>query len=122
MNKAGESHAHELFDYMAGTTEEMGRDYERIQKRSREDPGTAGDQGEENWAEVFRNWLPPYFHIVTKGRILGHSGEAGPQVDVLILSPAYPKKLRGQKHYLAAGVAAAFECKLTLESKHIQEA
>jgi hypothetical protein len=41
---------------------------------------------------------------------------------VLILSPACPKKLRERKYYLAGGVAAAFECKLTLGSQDIEKA
>jgi hypothetical protein len=35
----------------------MAEEYDRIQKRATEDPGTAGDQGEENWATLLRNWL-----------------------------------------------------------------
>jgi hypothetical protein len=87
-----------------------------------EDPGTAGDQGEENWADLLRGWLPPYFEIVTKGRILTESGYVSDQVDVLVLMPSYPKILRNKKLYLAGGVAAAFECKTTLRGKDIKEA
>jgi len=117
-----ESPTHDVFNYMQQTTDEMARDYERIRQRSHEDPGTAGDQGEENWATLFRDWLPPYFQVVTKGRILSHNGKPGPQVDVLILSPSYPRKLLDQKYYLAGGVAAAFECKVTLKAEHIKKA
>ena len=117
-----ESPTHDLFEYMLRTTQEMAKDYELIQKRSSEDPGTAGDQGEENWAKLFRDWLPSYFPVVTKGRILSHEGKAGPQVDVLILAPSYPAKLLNHKYYLAGGVAAAFECKVTLKAHHIKEA
>ena len=59
--------------------------------------------------------------IVTKGRILGYTGKAGPQIDILILSPNYPNKLLDKKLYLAGGVLAAFECKLTLKTSHIEE-
>ena len=117
-----QSPTHDLFNYMQQTTEEMAKQYEQIQRRSREDPGTAGDQGEENWATLFREWLPKYFPVVTKGRILSDDGKASPQVDLLILSPSYPEKLWHQKYYLAGGVAAAFECKVTLNAKHIREA
>ena len=34
----------------------------------------------------------------------------------------YPEKLLNKKLYLAAGVAAAFECKTTLKASHIEEA
>lgn len=70
---------------------------------------------------MLKRWLPPQFQVVTKGRILGHDGAAGPQVDVLVLSPSYPKGLLGKKLYLAGGVAAAFECKTTLKSAHVEK-
>lgn len=110
---------HDLFDFLASITQEIENEYKRIQKRSKDDPGTAGDQGEENWATLLRNWLPPTFQIVTKGRILSHTGNASPQVDVLVLQPEYPKHFLDKKLYLAAGVVAAFECKLTLRPENI---
>jgi hypothetical protein len=112
---------HDLLDFMQTATKEMQDEYKRIQKRSQEDPGTAGDQGEENWATLLRDWLPPAYQIVTKGRILGDTGKASPQVDVLVLRPSYPKKLLDKKLYMAGGVATAFECKLTLRSEHFQK-
>lgn len=114
--------AHELFKFMAQVTDLMGSEYERISDRAPEDPGTAGDDGEENWAELMREWLPPYCHVETKGRILGHDGTLSPQVDVLVLHASYPRKLHKRKTYLASGVLAAFECKLTLRSDHIGQA
>lgn len=101
---------------------DMLAEYERIQLRGREDPGTAGDQGEENWAELLRGWLPSTYHVVTKGRIVGPQGESSPQVDVIVLYPAYPRSLISNKHYLASGVAAAFECKITLRAEHLTQA
>ena len=87
----------------------MESEYQRIRSRALEDPGTAGDQGEENWAELLRDWLPPTYKVVTKGRILSADGRASPQVDVLVLKDVYPDKLLNKKLYLAAGVAAVFE-------------
>ncbi len=101
---------------------ELAQEYRRIRQRAIEDPGTACDEGEENWANLLRNWLPSHYHVVTKGRIVSHTGEASPQVDVLVLHPAYPKHLLTKKHYLAGGVLAAFECKLTLRANHLSEA
>ena len=106
---------------MHSLTREMGEEYNRIQKRSVEDSGTAGDQGEENWATIFKNWLPADYHVVTKGRLLNEKGVTSPQVDVLILYPFYPKHLLDKKHYLTAGVIAAFECKNTLKAEHIEK-
>ena len=114
--------SNDLFNYMRDATHAMQSEYERIQKRAVEDSGTAGDNGEENWAEILRKWLPSTYHIVTKGRIMNTKGQCGPQVDVLVLSPAYPKVLLEKKEYLEGGVLAAFECKLTLKAEHIPDA
>lgn len=110
---------HDLHSFMRQMTSEISSEYDRIQQRASEDPGTAGDQGEENWAKLLREWLPSSYHVVTKGRILGSTGEASPQVDVLVLSNSYPRRLIDTKTYLAGGVLAAFECKTTLKASHI---
>lgn len=102
---------HDIHDFVKESTTTLQAEYERIRKRAAQDPGTAGDQGEENWAELFRQWLPSYLRIVTKGRIITHSGYTSPQVDLLVLVPSYREILLSKKLYLAAGVAAAFECK-----------
>lgn len=108
--------------FMATASQEIANEYLRIRWRAREDPGTAGDQGEENWAELLRRWIPPDYQVVTKGRILFRSGKTSPQIDVLVLSPAYPRSLLNKKHYLEGGVLGAFECKLTLKKEHIVDA
>ena len=113
---------HDLHDFMRQISNEMAEEYNRIQKRANEDPGTAGDQGEENWAELLRGWLPSTYKVVTKGRIISQDGHTSPQVDVLVLKDFYPEKLLNKKLYLAAGVAAAFECKTTLKAEHIEKA
>jgi len=117
-----EQKRHDLFEFMRQVSIEMSAEYDRIQMRAAEDPGTAGDQGEENWAELLRGWLPHTYEVVTKGRIISQEGVTSPQVDVVVLKSAYPKKLLSKKLYLAAGVAAAFECKTTLKASHIPEA
>lgn len=111
----------DLVDFMHSQTREIEEEYARILKRSTEDPGTAGDQGEENWAELLRNWLPADYQIVTKGRLINIDGETSPQVDIIVLKPFYPKHLLNKKLYLTAGVIAAFECKNTLKSDHIKK-
>ena len=117
-----EEKTHDLYDFMQQISNEIAAEYNRIQKRVTEDPGTAGDQGEENWAELLRGWLPSTYKVVTKGRIIGQDGRTSPQVDVLVLKDVYPEKLLNKKLYLAAGVAAAFECKITLKAEHIEQA
>ena len=115
---------HDLHDFMKRLQDKMAANYEHIQKRASEDPGTAGDQGEENWRDLLSGWLPRTYEVVTKGRIIGQDGHTSPQVDVLVLKSIYPKQLidEGQKIFLAAGVAAAFECKTTLKAEHIEKA
>ena len=117
-----EEKTHDLYKFMQQLTNEMAEEYDRIQMRATEDPGTAGDQGEENWAALLRGWLPRTYEVVTKGRIIGVDGRTSPHVDVLVLKDVYPKKLLNKKLYLAAGVAAAFECKTTLRAEHIEKA
>lgn len=114
--------AHELFKFVEQVTHDMASEYQRIQERAREDPGTAGDEGEENWASLFREWLPPTYPVRTKGRILSSEGEASDQLDVMVLSPAYPRKLLDKKMYLGSGVVAAFEAKITLKAAHVKRA
>lgn len=113
---------HDFLDYMVAVREAMSQEYRLIQKRVIEDPGTAGDRAEENWADFLRNWLPSNYQIVTKGRVIGHNNVSSPQIDILILQPSYPKALKERKIYFAGGVVAAFECKLTLRSEHIRKA
>jgi hypothetical protein len=121
MNEETTERPHELKTFLAQDVREMTSEYQRIRRRSVEDPGTAGDEGEEVWAELLRQWLPEDYTIVTKGRVLGADGSAGPQVDILILCPGYPKRLLNKKLYLAGGVTAVFECKNTLTAKHVAD-
>jgi hypothetical protein len=113
---------HELEDFLQQDQKEIAAEYERIYRRSTEDPGTAGDQGEENWAELLREWLPPSYKVVTKGRVLFPDRTATGQIDVLVLRETYPRRLLSKKLYLSVGVVAAFECKNTLQSEHITAA
>ena len=114
---SGDPHA--LHTFMAQVTDEMASEYQRIYSKSSEDPGTAGDEGEGNWAELFTDWLPPQYHVRTKGRMIATDGRMSPQVDVLVLKPSYPRKLLEKKIWLADGVVAAFECKNTLKAADV---
>lgn len=113
--------AHDLGLFMQHAQEQMAKDYERFTSRSKEDPGTAGTQGEGSWALLLKRWLPSTFHIRTQCRILGEDGRASRQADVVILRPEYPDGLLEEKYVLAAGVLAAFECKLTLRNRDIEQ-
>ncbi len=100
---------------------ELATEYRRIYDRTSEDPGTAGDEGEENWAQVLRKWLPDRYHVVTKGRVVFPDRSASAQIDVLLLKGSYPPRLLTKKLYLSTGVVAAFECKNTLTAAHVRE-
>lgn len=43
---------HDLFDFFRKANHNISDEYARICRRVNEDPGTAGDQGEENWKEL----------------------------------------------------------------------
>lgn len=116
------SSVNDLRSFIEAANREMSLEYERICARSTEDPGTAGDEGESNWAELLRQWLPAHYHITTKGRVLSWDGVASHQVDVVILRPEYPPALLKKKVYLSSGVVAVFECKLTLRRRDVSKA
>src|SRR6266516_2092447 len=109
----------ELHRFLSLASDELSAAYRRITARSKEDPGTAGDETEAMWKETLRGWLPDYYPIVTKGRILNQNGKSSPQIDVLVLNPAYPRRIREKKIYLASAVVAAFECKTTLRKRDL---
>lgn len=113
----------DLLDFFQEATDTMQSDYGRISRRSKKDPGTAGDEGEENWANLLREWLPAGYHVVTKGQILFPDGSCSPQIDVFVLTPELPFGFvrRGIKKYPAHCVAAAFECKLTLRASDLEK-
>lgn len=112
---------HDLSIFLKRLNDTLVSEYERIQRWVLEDPGTAGDEGEENWAQFLRGLLPKTYSVVTKGRIMGADGQLSRQVDVVVLKPSYPPHLASTKIYLAAGVAAAFECKLKVKRHHFAE-
>ncbi|MFI6153319.1 DUF6602 domain-containing protein [Kitasatospora sp. NPDC051170] len=100
---------------------EIQLEYERIRARAMEDPGTAGDEGEENWASLLRKWLPGDLQIATKGRVLCGDGEATDQVDIVALSSLYPHGMLTKKMHLASEVMVIVECKSTLKAQHIEK-
>ena len=111
-----------LSKFMDSATREMANDFSRLAKCAKEDPGLAGRHGEGTWKAFLENWLPPAYPIVTDKRILFLDGSRSQQWDVLVLHPMYPKGLLDREYCLAAGVTAAFECKLNLRAGDITEA
>ncbi|MGW6521511.1 DUF6602 domain-containing protein [Streptomyces sp. NPDC054962] len=106
---------------MSSMTHEVTSEYTRLRVRAREDPGTAGLQGEETWGRLLREWLPSGYHVATGGRMLDSQGSTSPQLDLVVLHPSYPPGLLKLKYFLAPAVVAAFECKLNLKSSHIKK-
>jgi hypothetical protein len=92
---------HELEDFLEQDRADIAAEYDRIYRRSTEDPGTAGDEGEENWAEIIGNWLPPSYQVRTKGRIVFPDATATRQIDILVLRGTYPRRLLNKKLYLS---------------------
>lgn len=115
-----ETQQNDLYDLMREVRENVAAEYERIRRRAGEDPSIAGGEGENTWAEIFKHWLPPAYQIETKGKIMAADGSSSPEFDVIVLSPTYPRKLRKIKQYLAGGVVAAFECKLTCKADDVR--
>ena len=116
-DEARDQAIHELEVFLRQDQAEMEAEYRRIYKRTSEDPGTAGDEGEENWAALLREWLSGRYQVVTKGRIVFPDRSASAQVDVVVLRASYPPRLLSKKLYLSSGVVAAFECKNTLRAR-----
>lgn len=75
---------HELFDFMKDIKSGIESEFYRLKKWSMEDPGTAGDQVEETWANLLRQWIPEKYPIVTKGRLIDSRGRKSGQLDVII--------------------------------------
>lgn len=99
----------------------------RTDKRGRSqlaDPGSAGDQGELNGAQVLRDTLPQQYLVRTKGNLFFADGSMSPQTDVVVLSPWYPPGFLKDEsiEWLASGTMVVLECKLTLKRHHIAEA
>jgi hypothetical protein len=111
---------HSLQKFVKDAASQIQSDYDAIRLHASADPGTAGDSAEASWVSVLKDWLPPSFRVETKGRIIGPNGELSDQVDIVVLKPSYPPKLAEKKIWLAAGIAAVFECKLTLKHEHVQ--
>jgi hypothetical protein len=110
---------HDIHDYFYDLSARIKHEYTRISRNSRKDPGTAGDEGEENWAELLRDWLPKDYTIVTKGNLINSHGIISPQIDIIVLKPTYPNLLINRKKYFIDLVSAVFECKLTLRNSDI---
>ncbi len=112
---------HDIYGHITQLAEELKSDYEQIRKRASEDGGTAGDRAEESWARILRKLLPKQYDVHTKGRIIDVNDNPSPQIDILVTKPEYPQDFVDKKLFLESGIAAAFECKLTLRPEHLEK-
>ena len=114
---------HDLFSNMERLSQNMSFDYKDIRNRFAKDkiPIIAGKTAEQVWCKVLKGLLPPLYQVIPNGRIISKSDCTSPEIDILVVKGEHPPQLLEQNIFLASGVAAAFEVKLTLESKHIQE-
>lgn len=124
---------HEFNSFMMSEGQRMANEYRlmrvRIDRDNTKSQGvhaqTAGNQGEETWAQTLRDWLPPTYQIATRGRVYFEAGSLNPlspEVDILVLHPTYPRGFSHWKHYFSGGVLAAFECKLKLRPADLSKA
>lgn len=112
-------------DWLAQTSEEMSRDYERLHAAVASSPENiqqTGHGAESTWVRFFKEWLPPQYEIGTRKYIVAEHDAPEFETDLVIFQPAYPQVLRQREQVLAAGVAAAFSVKLTLHRSDLEEA
>ncbi|MNQ75052.1 hypothetical protein D3C85_898320 [compost metagenome] len=93
--------------------------YEFLQKVVKLDPSTAGSEGEIESSSFLRKFLPKDIEITVGGKIILENGEYSPQLD-LILTQDLPDALTG-KYIPHEYVVAAFEVKMTLEKRYLND-
>lgn len=112
-------------DWLAQTSEDMSRDYERLRSAVAGAPAAiqqTGHGAESTWVRYFEAWLPPQYEVGTRKYIVAEQDAPAFETDLVIFQPAYPQALRRREQVLAAGVAAAFSVKLTLDRSGLEEA
>ena len=117
---------HRLKEWLERADADMRRSYEENHAKAR-DPARiqqTGHAAEHAWGKLLEDWLPPQYEIAYRRYILPEvdvEDYKPRETDIVVLRPGYPKALRGQEEVLAAGVAAAFSVKLTLDPKGLRE-
>lgn len=109
-------------DWLSKVTRDIADDYRRLHAEAQNDVQKSGHGGEETWRAFLQEWLPPAYEVVTRKYIIPEHGEEAFEMDVLVLRPSYPKRLRDRVDILAGGVAAAFSVKLTLDADGLKDA
>ncbi|RAG86235.1 hypothetical protein DN069_07725 [Streptacidiphilus pinicola] len=99
----------------------MREDYDRLHLQARTDPQRSGHGGEGTWEQFLSDWLPPHYEVATRKYIIPDDGDDVFETDLVVFRPGYPRALRKRVEVLAAGVAAAFSVKLTLDRDGIRD-
>lgn len=106
---------------------EMRASYEENHAKARESKRIqqTGHAAEHAWGQLLEDWLPPHYEVAYRKYILPEVDSASytpRETDIVVFRPGYPKALRKKEEVLAAGVAAAFSVKLTLDPAGLKEA
>lgn len=105
----------------SGLARGVREDYEEARLHARDkDSQRSGHVGESTWQRLLSEWGPGW-PVVTRKYVVGPGGSTN-EIDVLVLKPEYPAKLRDEASILVSGVAAAFSSKTTLRKPDILEA
>ncbi|AUN38636.1 DUF6602 domain-containing protein [Tsukamurella tyrosinosolvens] len=120
---------HEHAKWLDSLADDLRETYDDIQK-TLADRGTAavqesGHRGEEVWARLLQDWLPPQYGVGTRKYIVSDNPKfdlQSDEVDLVIYHPSYPLRLRERTRVLASGIVAAFSVKVTLDRAGLIEA
>ena len=114
---------HDLFSQMKRLSQDMLHSYQDIQNRlaKTENTTVAGDLAVEAWVDMLKGLLPNHYKVFKNGTIISRDDHTSPEIDILVVKGEHPKHLLEQKVFLESGVAAAFECKLTLKARDIEK-
>jgi hypothetical protein len=107
--------------WLDDVTRSIAEDYDRLHAEARDDPQRSGHGGEETWARLLREWLPPTYEVATRRYIVPEEGDETFETDLVVFNPGYPRRLRERRDVLAGGVAAAFSVKLTLDAAGVRD-
>lgn len=113
----------DLHDMFLGLQKEMFLKMENARKNIGHAP-TLGDEGETEWIEIFRHFLPKRYRA-DKAFVVDSRGGISEQMDVVIFDRQYSPFMAklNQAHYIPAeSVYAVLEVKQDLNAKHIKYA
>lgn len=93
--------------------------YKFLRKVVKPDPGTAGGECEDVFATFLRKYLPKTLEVIVGGLIILENGTMSPQIDIIITQDLPESFCRS--YILHEYVVAAFEVKLTFETRYLKK-